>query len=113
MCSELQYNQFRLCLSRGKEWIAHQEFHTIPVGPQLQALYHELESAVQAHYLCEERECILSEINRMGCLDKYSDILHGTDLIEAFQDVHIGEDDIVLMFSIDGTQLYVIKVSAC
>jgi hypothetical protein len=35
------------------------------------------------------------------------------DLIEAFWDAHIGEDDIVLMFSIDGVQLYMIKVSVC
>jgi hypothetical protein len=35
------------------------------------------------------------------------------DLIDAFQDGCIGEDDIVLMFSIDGTQLYTKKLSAC
>ena len=113
VCSEPRYDQFRLCSSRGKERIARQEFHTIPVGPQLQALYRKPESTVQAHYLCKERECVLSEINRMGCLDKYSDILHGTDLIEVFQDTRIGEDDIVLMFSIDGAQLYAMKVSTC
>ena len=30
-----------------------------------------------------------------------------------FQDGHIDEDDIVLMFSIDGAQLYAMKASAC
>jgi len=49
----------------------------------------------------------------MGCLDRYSDILHGSDIIKAFQDTCIGGDDIVLMFLIDGAQLYVMKASAC
>jgi hypothetical protein len=44
-------------------------------------------------------------------LDKYLDMLHGADIIQAFQDSHIRGDDIVLMFSIDGTQLYVQKLS--
>jgi hypothetical protein len=113
MCSELRYDQFKLQSSRGKERIACQDFHTIPVGPQLQALYREPESTAHSHYLREERERILSNINRMGCLDRYSDVLHSTDLIEAFQDACIGEDDIVLMFSIDGVRLYAMKASAC
>ena len=49
----------------------------------------------------------------MGCLNRYSNVLDSTDLIEAFQDARIGEDDIVLIFSIDGMQLYVMKASVC
>jgi hypothetical protein len=113
MCSEPRYDQFKLRSSGGKERIACQDFHTIPVRPQLQALYREPESAAHSHYLREERERVLSDINRTGCLDRYSDVLHGTDLIEAFQDARIGEDDIVLMFSIDGAQLYAMKASMC
>jgi hypothetical protein len=84
ICLEPWYDQFRIWSSRGKERIARQEFHTIPVRPQLQALYREPGSTAHAHYLHEERECILSEINRTGCLDRYSDVLHGSDIIEAF-----------------------------
>jgi hypothetical protein len=113
ICSEPRYDQFKLRSSGGNERIARQEFHTIPVGPQLQVLYREPESAAHAHYLREERERVLSEINRTGCLDRYSDVLHGSDIIEAFQDARIGGDDIVLMFSIDGAQLYAMKASAC
>jgi hypothetical protein len=93
--------------------ITCQEFHTIPIGPQLQALYHKPRSAAHAHYLCKERARVLSDVNRTGYLDKYSDVLHGTNIIEAFQDGHMGEDDIVLMFLIDGVQLYVMKVFTC
>jgi hypothetical protein len=33
-------------------------------------------------------------------------VLHGTDIIEAFLDGHIRKDDIALVFSINGAQLY-------
>jgi hypothetical protein len=56
---------------------------------------------------------MLSDLEHMDCLDQYLDILHGTDMIHAFQDGHIGEDNIALMFSIDGTQLYAMKNSLC
>ena len=56
---------------------------------------------------------MLSEIESKGCLSEYSDVLHGANLINVFEDGHIKEDNIVLMFSIDGAQLYAKKVSAC
>ena len=59
------------------------------------------------HYLHLERSHVLSEIEQMGYLREYSDILHGTDLIEAFHDICIGEDNLMLMFSMDGAQLYI------
>jgi hypothetical protein len=113
VCSEPQYNEHQLESSHGKELIPRQEFHTIPIGPQLQALYRDPESATHAHYLCEERSCILSEVEEIEYLNEYSDVLHGSDLIGAFQDGHIGGDDIVIMFSVDGAQLYAKKASAC
>jgi hypothetical protein len=85
----------------------------ILIGPQIQALYREPESALHAHYLCKERSHVLSYLESDHPLEEYSDLLHGSDLIEAFQDGHIGEDDIVLMFSIDGAQLYAKKASIC
>ena len=54
-----------------------------------------------------------AELDHARSLDQYSDILHGTDLIKAFEDRCIDENDIVLMFSIDGAQLYAKKASAC
>jgi len=112
-CSEPRYDQFRVEITSGKEKVARQQFHTIPIGPQLQALYRDPQSATYAHYLCQERSHILQEIEENGCLEEYNDVLHGKDLIEVFRDGRIGEDDIVLMFSIDGAQLYAKKASAC
>jgi len=113
VCSELRYDQFQLQSSSGQERISCQEFYTIPIGPQLQALYWSSESASHVHYLREERSRVLSELEYVDCLDQYSDILYGTDMIRAFQDGRIDEDDIILMFSIDGAQLYAMKTSAC
>jgi Transposase family tnp2 len=113
VCSEPRYDQFRLQTSSGKDKIPRKEFHTIPIGPQLQALYRSPESASIAHYLRNERYRIIADLEQTDCLDEYSDVLHGTDLIAAFQDGRIDEDAIVLMFSIDGAQLYAMKASAC
>ena len=113
VCAEPQYDQFRIQTSDGKDRAPRQEFHTIPIGPQIQALYCAPESAKYAHYLREERSHVLSEVHSKGCLAEYSDVLHGTDLIDAFEDGRIEEDDVVLMFSIDGAQLYAKKASAC
>ena len=113
LCTKPCYDQFWLELTAGKERVPRQEFHTIPIGPQLQALYQEPGSATHTHYLRDERACVLSEIEEKGCLDEYCDVLHGSDLTKAFEDGRIGENDIVLMFSIDGAQLYAKKASAC
>ena len=54
-----------------------------------------------------------AELDHAGSLDQYSDVLHGTDLIKVFEDGHVDKNDIVLMFLIDGAQLYAKKASAC
>jgi hypothetical protein len=58
----------------------------------------------QAHYLCTEKPRVLAEFEKRRYLDEYLDVLHGADLITAFQDGCIGDDDIVLMFLIDGAR---------
>ena len=102
-----------LLFRHGKDRTPCQEFHTIPIGPQIQALYRTPESTVHAHYLHVERSRVLPKYKSKACLDEYSDVLHGTDLIDVFDDRHIQGDNIVLMFSIDGAQLYAKKASAC
>ena len=113
ICSESRYELSESQSSSGSQRKPRKKFHTIPVGPQIQALYRDPESASHAHYLREERARVLSEVEQRQCLDEYSDVLHGADMIQAFQDGRIQEDDIVLMFSIDGAQLYAQKLSAC
>jgi hypothetical protein len=113
ICSKARYDRSHLESSHGKERVPQKEFHTIPIRPQLQALYWDPESVAHVHYLCSERSCVLSEIKQTGYLGEYSDVLYETDLIEAFCDMCIREDDLVLMFSMDEAQLYAQKQSAC
>ena len=113
VCSEFRYELSGSRPSSGRGRRPRQEFHTIPIGPQIQALYRNPESASRAHYLGEERARVISEVNQKSYLDEYSDVLHGADIIQAFQDGRIGEHDIALLFSIDGAQLYAQKASAC
>jgi hypothetical protein len=39
ICKEPRYDQFRLQSTHGRDKVPRQEFHTIPIGPQLQVLY--------------------------------------------------------------------------
>ena len=113
ICSEPWYDQFCFDSSDGRDRIPRQEFHTILIGLQLQVLYREPKSAMHAHYMRMEQLHIIADIDHKGFLDKYSDVIHDSSLIEAFQDGCIREDDIALLFSINGAQLYAKKASAC
>jgi hypothetical protein len=73
ICDEPRYDQFRLQSTHGRDKVPCKEFHTIPIGPQLQVLYREPGSATATHYLQNERSHILSTIEENNCLDKYMD----------------------------------------
>ena len=100
LCDEPQYNPTALEESGGKKKVAHRQFHTMPVGPQLQALYHSKGSAEQMRYT-EKR---LEEIVNAGPENRgdYEDWCDGINFIQAFHDGRIKKGDPVLMFSIDG-----------
>lgn len=110
-CDAPRYYQTVLEDSGGTKKVARRQFHTMPVGPQLQALYRSHESAERMRY-GEEK---LKEIINAGPMNRsdYEDWCHGTDFIHAFLDGRINKGDPVLMFSIDGAQLYRSKSSDC
>ena len=93
---------------------AKQELHTIPLGPQLQALFRDSKSADSMSYRRRETKATISRLQQNnGQLDAYSDFIHGSDYLAAVREGWITDDDVVLMFSIDGAQLYAHKVSDC
>jgi len=63
LCSEPRYDQSCLQSSSGPEKVPHQEFHTIPIGPQLQALYRSPDSTSHAHYLHDKIYRIIADID--------------------------------------------------
>ncbi|KAJ6538148.1 hypothetical protein B0H19DRAFT_1270510, partial [Mycena capillaripes] len=64
---------------------AAQEFYTMPLGPQLQALYRSPESAKDMHYCREKTREILDSADAEGNLQipVYEDYLHGQEYLDA------------------------------
>ena len=108
-CSECQEPRLDPQTKKGR-----QTFDTIPLGPQVQALWRDKESAERMNY----RRKITTEVLKLietnnGVLPSYNDFFFGSDYIEAVQNGQIQDYDVVLMLSVDGAQLYRYKMSDC
>ncbi|KAF9470601.1 hypothetical protein BDN70DRAFT_939565 [Pholiota conissans] len=92
----------------------YQEFHTILLGPVLQALWRDPSSARRFDYRRKITQEIINELEENdGTLSSYDDFFHGSDYLENVKKGSINNNDIVLMLSIDGAQLYTHKASDC
>ncbi len=88
------------------------EFITIPIGPQLQAIWSTPEGAKALSYRQLLTEAAIRDVRaNNGKIMVYEDIFHGTDYLKAHQRGDILPDDVVLMLSMDGAQLYQSKKS--
>ncbi|PPQ87964.1 hypothetical protein CVT24_012954, partial [Panaeolus cyanescens] len=86
-----------------------QKFYTMPIGPQLQSRFSNPETAELMGHRARETSKIMQSLigpNATGIVEEYSDVYHGQDYLEAVHRGDIKPDDIVLMFSMDGAQLY-------
>lgn len=94
---------------------ARQHFYTIPLGPQLQALWRTPNSAKNMRYRSEKTKEIIEDLasNGTGEIPVYEDMYHGHEYIQAVERGDIKTDDMVLMFAMDGAQLYRDKQSQC
>jgi hypothetical protein len=111
ICGEGRYDQYR---STRDKRVAKQTFYTIPIGPQLQALWRSPEGARQMKYRRTRTDEILQGLQENhGNIQVYDDILCGTDYLNAVRNGDIGPDDMVLLFSTDGARLYQNKQSDC
>ncbi|KJA13784.1 hypothetical protein HYPSUDRAFT_151137, partial [Hypholoma sublateritium FD-334 SS-4] len=91
-----------------------QEFVTIPIAPVLQSLWRSPDSAKRLSYRQQKTKEIIEELqNNSGSLSIYEDFLHGSDYLENVRNGNIKGADMVLMFSMDGAQLYAHKSSDC
>jgi hypothetical protein len=93
---------------------AHQVFQTILLGPLLQALKLNEQSA-EALLYCHILQSQINELLKKydGELPWLEDIMHGHAFNEAVNSGKIKKDDLILMFSFDGAQLYANKASDC
>ena len=93
---------------------SRQTFHTMPPGPQLQALWRDKGSAEQMLYRRKVTAMILELLEANGgILPTYDDYFYGSDYIDAVRDGRVQDADMVLMLSLDGAQLYRYKQSDC
>jgi hypothetical protein len=91
-----------------------QVFLTVPVGPLLQALRRSEDKVMALCYRTLHTEALLLELaNNEGLPKHYSNFLDGSQYLEAVDEGLIKEDDIVLMLSLDGAQLFMSKQSNC
>lgn len=90
------------------------QFSTFPLGPQLQARYLSPEGAHNMRHRQRRMEQILQELLKTsGNLDRISDFYEGTDFWDAYERGCIGDDDVCVIFSMDGAQLFEHKASNC
>ncbi|KAK7024202.1 hypothetical protein VNI00_016510 [Paramarasmius palmivorus] len=99
----------------GKKKVPRQQYPTIPIGPMLQALNRTQDGANAMDYHTRYTEELLKDLRENDGSQKspYHDFFDGSDYLEALRSGKIGSDDICMMMSIDGAQLYRNKASDC
>ena len=83
---------------------------TIPLGPQLQALYRSPQMAEAMQY---RHQAMSQAAGADYNIDVFQDWVHGTDPLEAAINGDLHEDSIALFYSTDGCQLLRDKQSDC
>ncbi|KIJ09554.1 hypothetical protein PAXINDRAFT_17364 [Paxillus involutus ATCC 200175] len=96
LCGISRWNQEKLRASHGRIKVAARKFTTILLGPEIQGLYPSSGTS-QAD----------------GEIPVVDDVTMGWDYLGAVLDGDIKPDDVVLMVSMDGAQLYDSKASDC
>ncbi|GJE92186.1 hypothetical protein PsYK624_083390 [Phanerochaete sordida] len=124
-CPECGEDRFELrhasTNSRTRTRVARRSFLTMPVGPQIQALYRTEEGAQAMRYRRDATAKLLSQLNGVSddgtpsrsLPSAFDDYIHGSEYLEAIDRGDIKDTDTVLLMSLDGAQLYQNKVSDC
>ncbi|THG96098.1 hypothetical protein EW026_g5670 [Hermanssonia centrifuga] len=82
------------------------------VGPLIQAMWRSQEGAEAMRYRQRCTEHVLRELmTNDNKISELSDYIHGTAYLQAVHQGHIGDNDTVLLLSLDGAQLYRSKAS--
>jgi hypothetical protein len=105
-CGKPRYDPEKLQASDGVLKVPQRQYSTFPVGPQIQARWKDPGMAEKMLY--RQRRPDPGTV-----IKEYDDILSGEAYLEAVDDGTIGGYDTLLMFSIDGAQLYRDKKSEC
>ena len=113
-CGEHRYDQKKLEATDGIVKEPRKVFTTFPVGPQLQAHWRDPKTAEKMSYRWRKTQELRRECSESGGTPTdYDDVLSGEAYLGAVDNGTVGEHDTVLMFSLDGAQLYRHKQSDC
>jgi hypothetical protein len=113
ICGELRWNPIQLeCF--GKKTPAKM-FCTISIGPALQALYSSLESAKAMKYRQEKTRATSEQFlgANVNAEKVFEDLVSGKDYWKLIEEGSVSDNDILLMLSMDGAQLYEHKMYDC
>jgi hypothetical protein len=102
-CSE---DRFRVSQNDDMTDIPRRQFVTLPIGPQIQALWrHPITVAKLRDRLKRTREALTHRNTERGIQD-YNDICCGSEYLDLVESGKIRDNDMLLNMSMDGAQLY-------
>ncbi|KAF9487804.1 hypothetical protein BDN71DRAFT_1542881 [Pleurotus eryngii] len=111
VCGKAQYELIELEMHNKK--IPCQQFHTIPLGPQLQVLRQSSSGSREMNYHAQKTHDVLAAY--AGTEDPldfvYDDIFCGSEYVDLIECTQLSDYDALVSMSLDGCQLYKNKAS--
>ncbi len=109
-CGKPRYDSVEF--ERGRR-VPRRTFVTFPLGPQIQAMWSSPENARLMRHRATETRRLDEQLKNGEAIEVLDDIYSGSAYRDAVQAGDIRDDDTVLMFAVDGAQLYANKQSDC
>ncbi|KAF8493108.1 hypothetical protein JB92DRAFT_2750811 [Gautieria morchelliformis] len=81
ICSSSRYDEFQLATSCGHDKVPAQQYYTMPLGPQLQALWRNPETAQYMKHCRIKMQEILHRVRETRQIDQYDDLYHGSEYL--------------------------------
>lgn len=79
---------------------------TLPIGPQLQALWRHPISVAKVRDRLRRTKILLAQRNTDGGIQDYDDVCCSSEYLDLVESGEISDNDMVLTLSMDGAQLY-------
>ncbi|EGO20780.1 hypothetical protein SERLADRAFT_373511 [Serpula lacrymans var. lacrymans S7.9] len=94
ICLQPQYNEAMLMQSKGKKKVFCQQFHTMPIGPQIQAIWQDSDNATNMRYWEIQTQELNKELSlNDGVLSSYDNFFTGSNYLNAVADGWIQAGD--------------------
>ena len=101
-CGERRYERHLDIDSR----TPRRQFLTLPIGPQLQALWRHPISVAKLRDRLRRTAALLAQRNTGGGIQGYDDVCCGSEYLDLVESGQIADNDMLLVLSMDGAQLY-------